>query len=80
MMVGLNLLLLIGVGAVFVGVFRLFAPAQEKDEIVDIAVRRYKSASSFARLDPEAKLWDRIAVFCLKNYLKRDALSGLIRI
>ena len=29
------MLLLIGVGAVFVGVFRLFSPAQEKDEIVE---------------------------------------------
>ena len=48
-MLGLNLLLLLGAGAVFVGIFRLFAPGEEKEEIVDISVRRYKSASSFAR-------------------------------
>ncbi len=77
MIVGLNLLLLIGVGAVFVGVFRLFSPAQEKDEIVDIAVRRYKSASSFARLDPDAKFLDKLAVFCLNTFHLEDSLEEM---
>ena len=77
MMVGLNLLLLLGTGAVFVGIFRLFSPAQDKGEIVDIAVRRYKSASSFARLDPESKLLDRVAVFCLTTFHLEDKLEEM---
>lgn len=76
-LIGLNLLLLIGAGAVFVGVFRLFSPSEEKDEIVDISVRRYKSASSFARLDPDAKILDRIAVFCLRSFHLEDSLEQM---
>ncbi len=77
MMVFLNLLLLIGAGAVFVGIFRLFSPAHEKEEIVDIAVRRYKSASSFARLDPDAKFLDKLAVFCLNTFHLEDSLEEM---
>ena len=74
-MLGLNLLLLLGAGAVFVGIFRLFAPGEEKEEIVDISVRRYKSASSFARLDPDASLIDRVAMFCLRTFHLEDSLE-----
>lgn len=77
MMIGLNVLLLIGAGSVFVGIFRLFSPSQEKDEIVDIAVRKYKSASSFASLDPDSKLLDRVAVFCLHTFHLEDSLETM---
>ena len=77
MMIGLNVVLLIGAGAVFVGIFRLLAPAQEQGEIVDIAVRRYKSTSSFAQLDPEAKLMDRLAIFCLRTFHLEDSLETM---
>ena len=77
MIVGLNLLLLIGAGATFVGIFRLFAPSAEKEEIVDIAVRRYKSASSFARLNPDAKLLDKLAIFCLNTFHLEDSLEEM---
>lgn len=77
MMVGLKLLVLLGAGSVFVGIFRLFAPAREREEIVDIAVRRYKSTSSFARLDPENKLVDRVAVFCLRTFNLEDSLEEM---
>ena len=56
---GLNLLLSIGIFAVFVTVFGLLAPKDKKEEIVDVAVRRFKSTSSFARLKPEEKIMDR---------------------
>ncbi len=74
-MLGLNLLLLLGAGAVFVGIFRLFAPGEEKEEIVDVSIRRYKSASSFARLDPDASLIDRVAMFCLRTFHLEDSLE-----
>lgn len=77
MMWGLNALLVVGAFAMFVGVFRLFSPAQEKTEVVDIAVRRYKSASSFARLDPENKLLDRMALFCLRTFHLEDRLEQM---
>ena len=77
MIVGLKLLLLIGAGAVFVGIFRLFAPAAQRAEIVDIVVKRYKSTSSFARLDPENKLVDRVAVFCLRTFHLEDSLEEM---
>lgn len=77
MSLGLNILLLLGACAVFVGVFRLFSPAEDKGNVVDIAVRRYKSASSFARLDPDAKLLDRIAAFCLSTFHLEDSLETM---
>lgn len=77
MLIGLNLLLLIGAGAVFTGVFKLFSPAAQREEIVDIAVRRYKSASSFARLNPEGSLLDRVAVFCLNTFHLEDSLEEM---
>ena len=77
MMVGLKLLLFVGAWAVFVAVFRLFSPAEDKGTIVDITVKRYKSASSFARLDPENKLVDRVAVFCLRTFHLEDSLEEM---
>ncbi len=77
MMVSLKLLLLVGAGALFVGIFRLFAPGTERAEIVDIVVKRYKSTSSFARLDPENKLVDRVAVFCLRTFHLEDSLEEM---
>ena len=77
MLIGLNVLLLIGAGAVFVGVFRLLSPAQEQEEIVDIAVRKYKSTSSFARLKPDERLLDRIALFCLHTFHLEDSLETM---
>ncbi len=72
----LNLLLLVGAGAIFVAIFRLFAPAQEREEIVDVAVQRYKSASSFARLD-EDKFFDRLALFFLHTFHLEDSLEEM---
>ena len=64
----LNLLLVVGTFSVFIAVFRMFAPKEQREEFVDIAVRRFKSSSSFARLNPEDKIFDRIAVFCLQTF------------
>ena len=64
----LMLLLVVGTFSVFVAVFRFFAPKEEKEQIVDIAVRRFKSSSSFSRLQPEDKILDRLAVFCLQTF------------
>ena len=77
MSLALKLLVLLGAGSVFVGIFRLFAPSEEKENIVDISVRRYKSASSFARLDPENKLFDRIALFCLQTFHLEEPLETM---
>ena len=74
---GLNLLLSIGIFAVFVTVFGLLAPKDKKEEIVDVAVRRFKSTSSFARLKPEEKVMDRLAVFCLQNFHLEKSLEEI---
>ncbi|MBQ9971664.1 MAG: type II secretion system F family protein [Elusimicrobiaceae bacterium] len=74
---GLNLLLSIGIFAVFVTVFGLLAPKDKKEEIVDVAVRRFKSTSSFARLKPEEKIMDRLAVFCLQNFHLEKSLEEI---
>jgi tight adherence protein C len=62
------LLLLIGSVSVFFGIINLFAPKQERDEFVDVAVRKFKSSSSFSKLKPDDKIFDRLAVFCLQNF------------
>ena len=77
MTICLNLILLAGAGAVFVGIFRLFAPAEDREEIVDVTVHRYKSASSFARLDPDAKFVDKIAAFCLSTFHLEEPLETM---
>ncbi len=74
------ILLLLGLGgslALGWSIFILFSPKEESEEIVDIAVRRYQSASSFARLNPEARLWDRLAVFCLRTFHLEDSLETM---
>ncbi len=74
---GLILLLFIGGISVFVFVFNLLYQAPEKEKIVDVDVRRFKSASSFARLKPEEKLMDRLAVFCLQNFHLEKSLEEM---
>ena len=73
----LLIILVIGTGSLFVAVFRLFSPSDDRGDIVDITVRRYQSASSFARLDPDAKFWDRVAVFCLTTFHLEDSLETM---
>lgn len=74
---GLNLLLAIGAFAAFLTVFGLLSPKEKKEEVVDIAVKRYKSTSSFSRLQPEEKFLDRLAVFCLHNFHLEDSLEEM---
>ncbi len=64
----LNLILLIGTLSVFFTVMAMFFSKDEKEQIVDVAARRFKSSSSFARLQPENKWMDRVAVFCLTAF------------
>lgn len=64
----LNFILACGAFALFVAVFSLLAPKREKEQIVDVATQRFKSSSSFARLQPETKWADRLAVFCLNAF------------
>ncbi len=75
--VGLKLLLALGTFAVFLTIFGLLSPKEKKEEVVDIAVKRFKSTSSFARLQPEEKFWDRVAVFCLRNFHVEDSLEEM---
>jgi tight adherence protein C len=71
------LFLLVGSVSVFFAVMNLFAPKQEKDEIVDVAVRKFRSSSSFANLKPEEKIFDRLAVFCLHNFHLEQSLEQM---
>lgn len=74
-----GLILLVTGGAAMFGaaVFNLLAPEKDQEAIVDIAVQRYKSASSFARLDPDSKFLDRVAVFCLHTFHLEDSLEEM---
>lgn len=74
---GLNLLLAVGMFSIFLVVFGLLVPKPKKEEIVDVAVRRFKSTSSFARLKPEEKFLDRLAVFCLHNFHLEKSLEEM---
>ncbi len=75
--IGLKLLLAIGMFSVFLTVLGLLSPKEKKEDVVDIAVKRFKSTSSFARLQPEEKFWDRVAVFCLRNFHVEDSLEKM---
>ncbi len=74
---GLKILLAIGSFCVFIAVFALLAPKEKKADVVDIAVKRFKSASSFARLQPEDKFIDRLAFFCLRNFHVEETLEEI---
>lgn len=64
----LYLLLFVGGFSVFIALMNLLAPKQEETAVVDVAVRKFKSSSSFARLKPDDSIFDRIAVFCLQTF------------
>lgn len=74
---GLNLLLAVGMFAVFLTVFGLLAPKEKKDNLMDVAVRRFKSTSSFSRLKPDEKFLDRVAVFCLHMFRLESSLEEM---
>ncbi|MBO5011424.1 MAG: type II secretion system F family protein [Elusimicrobiaceae bacterium] len=74
---GLNLLLAVGMFAVFLTVFGLLAPKEKKDNLMDVAVRRFKSTSSFSRLRPDEKFLDRVAVFCLHMFRLESSLEEM---
>lgn len=74
---GLNLLLAVGMFAAFLAVFGLLSPKEKKEEVVDIAVKRFKSTSSFSRLQPEEKFLDRLALFCLRNLHVENSLEQM---
>ena len=73
----LNVILLIGAISLFFAVLAMIAPKQENDQIVDVAARRFKSSSSFARLQPETKWTDRVAVFCLNLFQLEKPLEEM---
>ena len=74
---GLNILLAIGMFAAFMAVFALLAPKEKKEDVMDVAVKRFKSTSSFAQLQPEEKFLDRLAAFCLHNFRVEDTLEEI---
>ncbi len=75
----LVLVLLVTAGALSVGVavFNLLAPKENADNVADIAVKRFKSASSFSKLQPEDKFLDRLAAFCLRTFSLEDSLEEM---
>ena len=75
----LTLLLVLASAGMQAATFRKEIPVRQhgKEEIVDVAVRRFKSTSSFARLKPEEKILDRLAVFCLHNFHLEKSLEIL---
>lgn len=61
-------LLFVGGFSVFIAMMNLFAPKEEEATVVDVAVRKFKSSSSFAKLKPDDSIFDRLAVFCLQTF------------
>ena len=77
---GLRLILgvcaIIGTIALFIGVLMLLSPKEEKETLVDVAVRKYKSTSSFSKLNPD-KFFDRLALFCLHAFHLEQPLEEM---
>ena len=71
-------LMMVGAISFFLAIFNLLVPKKtEGDQIVDVAARRFKSSSSFSRLQPENKWVDRIAVFCLNTFQLEKPLEEM---
>lgn len=73
----LNIVALIGAFSCFVAVLAMLLPQDNKNQIVDVAAQRFKSSSSFARLQPENKWMDRLAVFCLNVFSLEKPLEEM---
>ncbi|WP_428074903.1 type II secretion system F family protein [Candidatus Avelusimicrobium aviculae] len=77
---GLRLILgccaIIGTIALFIGVLALLSPKEEKEALVDVAVRRFKSTSSFSKLNPD-KFFDRLALFFLHTFHLEKSLEEM---
>ena len=63
----LGFLAVIGTASLFFGMLALLSPKEDKEALVDVAVRRFKSTSSFSKLNPD-KFFDRLALFCLHTF------------
>lgn len=75
--IGLNFLLAVGMFSAFIAVFSLLSPKEQKESVMDISVRKFKSTSSFAKLNPEESFFDRIAMFCLRTFNLEKSLEQL---
>lgn len=77
---GLRLILgvcaIIGTIALFIGVLMLLSPKEEKETLVDVSVRKFKSTSSFSKLNPD-KFFDRLALFCLHAFHLEQPLEEM---
>ena len=73
----LSVLVIVGALSLWLAVFRLLAPAEQQGGVADIAVKKFKSTSSFSRLQPDDKMLDRIAVFCLRTFSIEDSLEEM---
>lgn len=72
----LGILVSIGSISVFMAIMNLFTPGEEKADLVDVSVRKFKSTSSFSRLNPD-KLFDRVALFCLHTFHLERSLEEI---
>lgn len=59
------LLVIAGIGSLcaLIAALNMFAPEVEEETFSDVETRAVKETSSFARLNPEKNLWDRIQLF-----------------
>ncbi|WP_428067079.1 type II secretion system F family protein [Candidatus Proelusimicrobium volucris] len=63
--------------AVMVAVLRILSPSDERTDIADLEAKQIKSTSSFAKLRPQERFLDRIALFVLETFKLQKPLEEM---
>jgi len=71
------LVALFGAIATAIAVYQLLSPVEEKSDIADLEAKQIKSTSSFARLRPQERFMDRIALFVLETFKLQKPLEEM---
>ena len=66
-----------GAVAVMVAVLRILSPSEDKADIADLEAKQIKSTSSFAKLRPQERFLDRIALFVLNTFKLQKPLEEM---
>lgn len=71
------LIALFGAIATAIAVYQLLCPVEEKSDIADLEAKQIKSTSSFARLRPNERFMDRVALFVLETFKLQKPLEEM---
>lgn len=73
----LSIIALLGAFSIYFAVWNLLKPAEVRSDIADLEAKQIKSTSSFARLKPQEKVLDRLALYLLDSLKLQKPLEEM---